>query len=143
MRFQLSKQFFALAILLTTAAAQSDSKRSDPPIRGTADLSSVRAANVDESRIVASSALGACFLQPPQYPSRARRHKEEGRTIVSFEVSENGVAGRPIVLHSSQFPQLDEAALEHMKKCIEATGAETAGSLPPGRYILPMLWLLQ
>ena len=60
-----------------------------------------------------------------------------------FEVSASGVAEKPAVFRSSQFPLLDEAALNHMKKCIKSTAKETDGTLPPGRYALPLVWRLE
>lgn len=62
---------------------------------------------------------------------------------MSFEVSPTGVAERPVVFRSSQFALLDEAALNHMKKCLKITATGTSGSLPPGRYALPLVWRLE
>ena len=143
MRHQVSRQLLGLTILLTTAAgAQSDSTQSNPPIPGAA-ASSVRAATAEDGRVVTSSALGACFHRPPQYPAAALRDDQQGSTTVSFEVSASGVAERPAVLRSSQFALLDEAALNHMKKCISSAAKETDGTLPPGRYALPLIWRLE
>src|SRR5688500_5566724 len=112
MRHRSSRQFIGLIILLTTAAgAQSGSTQSSPPTPGAAAPASVRAATVEDARVVASSALGACFRTPPQYPDAALRDDQQGTTVVSFEVSASGVAERRGVLRSSQFALLDEAAL--------------------------------
>lgn len=62
---------------------------------------------------------------------------------MSFEVSTTGVAERPAVFRSSQFALLDEAALNHMTKCLKSTASETDGTLPPGHYALPLIWRLE
>ena len=129
-----------IILLSTTAGAQSI--QSNPSVPAAA-ASSARAATAEDGRVVASSALGACFRMPPQYPAAALRDDQQGSTTVSFEVSASGVAERPVVLRSSRFPLLDEAALNHMKKCITSTAKETDGTLPAGRYALPLIWRLE
>jgi TonB family protein len=143
MRFHSSRQLIGLALLLATAdAAYSDNAQANPPPPGAA-ASSVRAATAEDGKVFASSALGACFRRPPQYPAAALRDDQQGTTLVSFEVSASGVAEGPAVRRSSQFALLDEAALNHMEKCIQSTARETDGTLPPGRYALPMTWRLE
>jgi TonB family protein len=144
MRYRQYLQIIGLTILLISAAdAQSGSIQSDPSILGAAASTSVRAASAEDARIVTSSALGTCFSRPPQYPAAALRDDQQGKTIVSFEVSTAGVAERPAVLRSSQFALLDEAALNHLKKCLKTTANETDGTLPPGLYALPLIWQLE
>ena len=143
MRHDRSRYVIALTILLsTTAGAQSDGTPSNPASSGAA-ASSVRGATAEDGRVVASSALGACFRRPPQYPAAALRNEQQGSTTVLFEVSASGAAERPAVVRSSQVPLLDDAALNHMKKCIESTAKVTDGTLPPGRYALPLIWRLE
>jgi TonB family protein len=144
MHYLQCRQFIGLTIFLVTAAsAQSGEFPPNPPTPDAAASTSARTATAEDGRVIASSALGACFRRPPQYPAAALREEQEGRTVVSFEVSATGVAERPVVLRSSQFALLDEAALSHMKKCLKATAIETAGMLPPGRYALPLVWRLE
>lgn len=132
----------ALTVFLATpAAAQDDASPVAPP---SAAASAPAARDIsEEARAVASSALGACFRRAPAYPRAAVRAEQEGTTVVSFEVSAAGVAERPVLSRSSRFPLLDEAALNHMKRCLEATAAQTQGTLPPGRYALPLVWRLE
>ena len=98
---------------------------------------------IDPARTVASSALGRCFRYAPKYPPAALRYGQEGRTLVRFEVSRDGIAENPVTQISSGFPLLDVAALNHMRGCIERTAVETKGLLPAGRYALPMDWRLE
>jgi TonB family protein len=143
MRYRKFRSFIVLTIALTIAAgAQGDSSQSSPAVPGAAASAPVRTATPEDGRAVAASALGACFRRPPPYPAAAERNEQEGRTVVSFEVSASGVAERPAVMRSSQFSLLDEAALNHMKDCLKTTANETSGTLPPGRYALPMVWRL-
>ena len=138
-----SRYIIALTTLLSTiAGAQSEGTPSNPAIPA-ATASSVRGATANDGTVVASSALGACFRRPPQYPAAALRDEQQGSTTVLFEVSARGVAERPSVVRSSRFPLLDEAALNHMKKCIASTAKETDGTLPPGRYALPLVWRIE
>jgi TonB family protein len=144
MRYRQHGQIVGLSLLLTAAAgAQSGSTAPNPSIPGAAASTSIRAATAEDGRVVASSVLGACFSRPPQYPAAALLDDQEGRTIVSLEVSATGVAERPAVLRSSKFALLDEAALNHMKQCLRTTAKETDGKLPPGRYALPLVWRLE
>ena len=115
MHYRQFRQLIGLSLLLTSAAvAQSGGAESNPSIPGAAASASVRTAGAEDARVVASSALGTCFARPPRYPEEARLDDQEGRTVVSFEVSATGVAERPAVLRSSRYALLDEAAYKEL-----------------------------
>lgn len=59
-----------------------------PPPASASELAS-------KGQIVAQSGLAACFRQPPEYPMQARRQNLQGRTMVLFDVSAEGVAQTP------------------------------------------------
>jgi TonB family protein len=92
---------------------------------------------------VADSSLVACLKKVPEYPIAGRRFGLEGRTMLLFVVSAEGVPGEPAVLRSSGHGVLDNAALKHMRACIQQFELGRSAPLPPGRFALPMIWRLE
>jgi TonB family protein len=134
---------FVAALLLTgAAAAQNDTPPANVPTPA-ASTASPRPATAEDGKIVANSPLGVCIHRPPPYPATALRNDQQGRTVLSFEVSAGGVAGQAAVLRSSQHSVLDAAALHHLQQCIASSAKVTEGTLPPGRYVLPWEWRIQ
>jgi TonB family protein len=126
----------------SVAVAQDNSAASagGPPVAAPPAL---RQAMTEDAKVVIGSALGECFRRAPVYPSLALRLQQQGETVVVFEVSESGVAQKPAVHRSSRYRTLDEAALSHMRRCLEETADQVSGKLPAGRYALPMQWRIQ
>ena len=89
------------------------------------------------------SSLAACFQKPPAYPIEARRLDLQGRTMVLFAVSVEGVPEEPSLLRSSGHAVLDHAAIKHLSLCIRQFVATSTERLPAGRYALPMVWRIE
>lgn len=144
MQRQLASLSALLIALLPGFSIADDGDTAQTPQAMAASLSQSASATLSNaSKIISSLALGACFRRPPPYPDEALRMDQQGRTIVSFEVSSLGIAEKPALGQSSGFPLLDTATLEHLQRCIENTATVTAGQLPKGKYALPMVWRLE
>jgi TonB family protein len=128
----------ALMALMALAAAP----RAQPVPPG-ASSAPAPAARGDDARIVGASALGLCVRRAPAYPPQALREELQGRSVVAFSVSASGVPEAPAVLQSSGHRLLDQAALQHLARCIEAHAHAPGGPLPPGRFSVPVLWRLE
>lgn len=118
------------------APTSAPSPASAPPPASASELAS-------KGQIVAQSGLAACFRLAPEYPMQARRQNLQGRTMVLFDVSAEGVAQTPRLMRSSGHAVLDHAALTHMASCIGQHTASGSERLPAGRYALPMDWRLE
>lgn len=61
---------------------------------------------------------GVRYLQLPQpvYPAQAKRMGEQGRVVLRVAIDENGRAGRIEIEISSGFVQLDEAAIDAVRR---------------------------
>jgi protein TonB len=137
------RQLLLGALLFTAAAvAQGDTPPPSAPAPA-ASAASPRPATAEDVKVVSDSPLGACIRRPPAYPETALRNDQQGRTVLSFEVSAGGVAGQTAVRRSSQHAVLDAAALHHLQQCITGSAAVTDGTLPPGRYVLPWEWRIR
>ncbi|MGB7755366.1 MAG: TonB family protein [Salinisphaera sp.] len=64
----------------------------------------------------AVSGLQSLGNPPPHYPSRALRRHEEGNVKLKILVEPNGTAGSVTVIKSSGYSDLDNAAVETVKK---------------------------
>ena len=96
-----------------------------------------------KAQAVAGSSLAVCVRKPPEYPIAARRLGLQGRTMVLFAVSAEGVPEEPRLLRSSGHAVLDQAAVKHLGSCIKAFVETSSERLPSGQYALPMQWRLE
>lgn len=113
------------------------------PVAPDASSAPASAARGDEARVVGASVLGQCVRRAPAYPVQALREELQGRSVVEFTVSASGAPEAPAVRQSSGHRLLDQAALEHLVRCIDAHAQAPGGPLPPGRFALPVLWRLE
>ena len=95
------------------------------------------------NRAIVESPLGACFRRPPAYPAVALRNEQTGRSIVAFTVTESGAIENPLLLRTSGFTVLDQAAFAHLVKCIALFPPDHKPKLPVGTYVLPLLWRIE
>jgi outer membrane biosynthesis protein TonB len=126
------------ALVLGNASAQ-------PASAGSASTPQASQASEQASKVqaVARSSLAVCVRKPPEYPIAARRLGLQGRTMVLFVVSAEGVPEEPRLLRSSGHAVLDQAAVKHLGSCIKAFVEKSSERLPSGQYALPMEWRLE
>ena len=96
-----------------------------------------------KAQAVVGSSLAVCFRKPPEYPIEARRLDLQGRTMVLFAVSAEGVPEEPRLMRSSGHVVLDQAAVKHLSSRIKQFVATSSERLPAGRYALPMEWRIE
>jgi TonB family protein len=54
----------------------------------------------------------------PIYPRRALQREEEGISVIGFLIRADGTVGRTVILNSSGFADLDQAAADTLSKCV-------------------------
>ncbi len=123
------------SLLVNAAIAQAVPPASAP--------ASSTAALPSKGKLVAQSTLAACFRRPPPYPNEAQRLDLQGRTLVVFTVTSEGLPEAPRLMRSSGHAILDNAALVHMVSCIQQFTPAESAPLPAGQYALPMEWRLE
>lgn len=89
-----------------------------------------------------SSPLSHCLSFVP-YPVMAKRHRQQGRALLSFKVSANGTTESPTLVRSSGFPLLDKAAMDTLVFCISNATENDKSQLKPGQYLFPIAWHLE
>ena len=92
-------------------------KAPEPKAQATETGNSGEQALPEEARGVTVSASPDYFRNPPpSYPEPARRRKHEGVVLLRVGVSENGLVTEVQLTKSSGFKELDEAALNAVKR---------------------------
>lgn len=89
-----------------------------------------------------SSPLSHCLSFVP-HPAQAKRHRQQGRALLSFKVSVNGTTESPTLVRSSGFPLLDKAAMDTLVFCISNATENKKSQLKPGQYLFPIAWHLE
>jgi TonB family protein len=85
----------------------------------------------------------AIRMKPEDYPPEARRHGEQGSVTVMV-VQLEGVEGRlALVVESSGYPDLDDAAARIVKERLKLTAAEFDGKPVPTMAIVVVVWSLE
>jgi TonB family protein len=132
----------AAATLASHAAAQTsgDSPKAFAPKEMGSD--SVRATAQERMLALQASPLSHCLSFVP-YPPMAKRHRQQGQALLSFEVSVNGTAESPSLLRSSGFPLLDKAAMDTLIFCTSNGTGDEKSQLKPGQYLFPITWHLE
>lgn len=92
---------------------------------------------------VSQSLVGQCFRRPPEYPAESLRSGQEGRSLVAFNVTEEGDIADPALYRSSSHKLLDQAAIAHLNACIASFEKSGNPLLPTGLYVLPLVWRIE
>jgi TonB family protein len=79
-------------------------------------------------------------MKPEDYPDGARERREEGLVLMRLEISEIGKTG--VVVLSSGFPDLDQAALRIVPDRVKLSPADSDGQTFDTMAVIPVLWSL-
>ena len=90
-----------------------------------------------------TSLVVQCLRQPPQFPDASIKAEESGRTVLRFEVLDDGTLLDASVQISSGFERLDAAALQHFNRCRALGTQAPAEKLAAGKYSLPFRWVIE
>ena len=91
-------------------------------------------------KIVSPRLKGGC--SPPQYPRRSLDKGEEGLVVLKFLIGLDGAVKQSVLVQSSGFSRLDEAAKSAFSKCRFIPG-KVNGAPAPAWVRQPFRWQLQ
>ncbi|MBW8775647.1 MAG: energy transducer TonB [Stenotrophomonas sp.] len=97
--------------------------------------------NVRRAHVPASIVMETKHNNPPRYPSQAFREEKQGETILMVKVAADGQWLDAIVLESSGWPELDEAAQAATRKWQYLPASED-GVPVPGEIRVPVSFKL-
>lgn len=112
-----------------------------PPI---AVQTSATTAKTVEAQAYQPASFNAAYLQnpAPAYPSISRRLGEQGKVLLSVQVTADGVAGSVELQTSSGSTRLDQAALEAVKKW-RFVPAKRGGQAASASVIVPVRFSIE
>ena len=143
----LALRFVVVFAVVLAAHAQAQTTADTAGASGSAAPESVLTPGIASAPATSSQGLfrtfNACVRRMPVYPAASRAAGEEGRSSIGFEVSADGVLAAPFVRESSGFARLDQAALVHVRRCIERSEHAAPRDMRPGAYALPFEWRLE
>lgn len=99
-----------------------------------------RAAQSGHARTPFEALVSPASCAQPQWPAEARRYEIEGATTIRFEIGVDGKVWHPIVIKSSGWRILDEAALNGIAQCVFQPDLEAAHKRTA--FPLQYLWKL-
>jgi protein TonB len=97
---------------------------------------------------VVNTPLVGSFVDPhhpltePEYPSRSRLLNEQGKVRLKIHVMANGRIDSVIVVNSSGYPRLDDAAIQHALKHWSMVPASKGGNAVESWVEIPVVFRL-